>query len=174
MAFSTQRGRPRKPLNDNDPGTPELRLKHALRMTIEPIDLCLEKSLITDCQHWCGLHLRWLYTLRYGAPSVTSSYTDRQGSGGTGAETQEESAWKIDRITEYTDAIALLHAHRRYDCVMRLAVYNETPSFLSTRLRAKATEEYATARALAHAHEQLQQGLELLAHHWRRTPRNRD
>lgn len=39
MAFTTQRGRPRKPVLQHDLGTPELRLKNALGVTAEPIDL---------------------------------------------------------------------------------------------------------------------------------------
>ena len=78
MAFSTRRGRPPRPrLDDNDNGTPELQFKRALGVTREPIDLCLERNLITPDHHWCSLHLRWLYTLRYGAPAITTRYADK-------------------------------------------------------------------------------------------------
>lgn len=168
MAFTTLRGRPRKPVLHTDPGTPELRLKHALRLTAEPIDLCLEKKLITVEQHWCGLHLRWLYTLRYGAPNLTTHYTDRTTP--ASPLTNDDPEWRAQREREYQDAIALLKAANRYECVMRLAVFNEQPAFLNHLLRQKAAEGYAMTQELARSHGRLVEGLALLAGHWRRSP----
>ena len=168
MAFSTLRGRPRKPCNDNDPGTPELRLKHALRLTAEPIDLCLEKKLITPSQHWSGLHLRWLYTLRYGAPSLTIFYADSP-SPARGA-LQEDPAWRALREKEYAEAVMLLKTQRRYECTLRLCVYNESPAFLDARLLRQAANQPALATRLLQAHAELREGLRLLAHHWQRRP----
>lgn len=167
MAFSTQRGRPRKPMNDNDPGTPELRLKHALRLTAEPIDLCLEKNLITREMHWCGLHLRWLYTLRYGAPSLTRNYADGTDQSRP-PPSEDDPTWRTMREQEYHEAIAMLKANRRYECVMRLAIFNEHPAFLNPALRARLLQEPALAHQLAFAHNHLREGLTLLTQHWRR------
>ncbi len=166
MAFSTQRGRPRKPALDNDPGTPELRLKHALRFTAEPIDLCLEKNLITTEQHWCGLHMRWLYTLRYGAPSLTTHYTDHAAP--ASPPPNDDPTWRAMREQEYHDAITLLKNHRRYECVMRLTVFNEHPAFLSPLMRERALHSPAVTNQLANAHTHLREGLQLLVTHWRR------
>ena len=166
MAFSTQRGRPRKPLNDNDVGTPELRLKHALRLTAEPIDLCLEKRLITEQQHWCGLHLRWLYTLRYGAPKLTTIYVDPHEPGS--APLREDEDWRAMREREYGLATDLLKTQRRYECVMRLAVYNERPAFLDQTLYERALHEPPLAQELSRMHLRLRDGLELLVKHWQR------
>jgi hypothetical protein len=171
MAFSSLRGRPRKtapPLRDV--GTPELRLKHALNLTAEPIDLCLERALITPEQHRSGIHLRWLYTLRYGAPSLSTHYGDR---GGTPEAAVHDPQWRSMREQEYLDACRLLRAHRRYECVLRLCVYNEYPSFLSHPLRERARRDAALMQQLAQAQQQLQEGLEALVLHWR-TRRNRD
>lgn len=173
MAFSTQRGRPRNPVNDNDCGTPELRLKHALNLTREPVDLCLEKGLITAEQHWCALHLRWLYTLRYGAPSLTRNYTDRIDSpyppGG-----EDDPAWRTLREAEYHAATALLTACRRYEPVMRLAVFNELPSFLNPALSARAFREPLLAEELSRNLRHLSEGLTLLTVHWQRHPHTCD
>jgi hypothetical protein len=170
MAFTTLRGRPRKPVHshDVDLGTPELRLKHALRFTTEPIDLCLEKRLISKDHHWCGLHLRWLYTLRYGAPNLTTYYGDRQSP--ASAPQNEDAAWRSMREKEYSDAITSLKSKQRYECVMRLTVYNERPSFLSSALCAQALQSRSLARELSHNHKQVCEGLEILTQLWRRSP----
>jgi hypothetical protein len=170
MAFTTHRGRPRKEPVVTDFGTPELRLKHALRITAEPIDLYLEKDLITEKQHWCGLHLRWLYTLRYGAPSLTTRY-DVQAPGTPAAE---DVAWRSMREREYHEAARLLKVERRYECVMRLCVFNEQPAFLNGRLRERAWAEASLATQLARIHGELREGLDLLVTHWKKRPRPAD
>ena len=133
MAFTTQRGRPRaiNRVINTDSGTPELRMKHAMGATAEPIDLCLSRALITADQHWCSLHLRWLYTLRYGAPVITSRTMDRLDYQPSAEEAQE---WREMREQEYHEAIATLKQQRRYEPVMRLSVFNELPSFLRAPL----------------------------------------
>ncbi len=165
MAFTTQRGRPRTAVRETDFGTPELRLKHALGLTAEPIDLCLEKQLISKEHHWSGLHLRWLYTVRYGAPNITTRYTDRDMASAT---TTEDPAWRTMREREYHEAAQLLKSQHCYECVMRLVVFNELPAFLNAALRNRAWSEQALAERLAHHHQQLRGGLDLLATHWRR------
>ena len=166
MAFTTQRGRPRATLPTHDCGTPELRLKHALGLTSEPIDLCLEKQLITQEHHWCGLHLRWLYTLRYGAPNLTTRYTDH---GIASITLSEDPVWRTMREREYHEAAILLKSNQRYECVMRVAVFNELPAFLNAALRERARNEQAMAEKLGRSHQQLHDGLNLLAHHWRKS-----
>ncbi len=169
MAFSTLRGRPKQPTPSTDPGTPELRLKHALGLTAEPIDLCLEKQLITPDQHWCGLHLRWLYTLRYGAPSLTTRYADQDSPL---APPQEDITWRAMREREYHDAVNTLKFARYYECVMRLAVFNEHPAFLNQHLREKSWKNKALATELARLQSELQAGLQLLVTHWPRRDRH--
>jgi len=168
MAFSTLRGRPRQPAIQTDSGTPELRLKHALRLTAEPIDLCLEKRFITVEQHWSGLHLRWLYTVRYGAPSLTTIYADRDAPARPPAA--ESDDWRILREREYHEAAHLLKQSSRYQCVMGLAVFNERPAFLSPKLVARAAQHPALATELERSLTRLREGLDLLAYHWRHRP----
>lgn len=165
MAFTTRRGRPRAPALLSDPGTPELRLKHALGLTAEPIDLCLSRGLVTNEQHWCALHLRWLYTLRYGAPSLTTRYTDHAGQN---AGPEETLHWRAIREEEYHCAITLLKHKRRYEPVMRLCVFNELPSFLNHSLRERAASDTALADQLLRSHHSVIDGLDILVNHWRR------
>ena len=166
MVFTTRRGRPRTKTDEVDIGTPELRLKHALGLTSESIDLCLSHDLITKDQHWCGLHLRWLYTLRYGAPSLTTRYTDAEY--GPMSDDDNEQ-WRSIRETEYNRAANLLKTERRYECVMRLCVFNEQPIFLNTSFRQRAWQEPALANRLANSHRMVCEGLDLLVHHWRKS-----
>lgn len=164
MAFTTRRGRPAKPRDSHDPGTPEFRFKHAHGLTAEPIDLCLERQLISAPQHRSGLHLRWLYTLRYGAPSLTTRYVDAMGRGAIA----DDPAWRSLREREYREASRLLKTHHLYEPVMRLAVYNETPAFLNATLRHRAWSDADSANRLHAAHQEVQMGLELLARLWRK------
>lgn len=167
MAFTTQRGRPRKPVLHADLGTPELRLKHALRLTAEPIDLCFEKGLITQDHHWCGLHLRWLYTLRYGAPSLSTYYGDRDPPAAPLTDT--DTNWREMREREYNSAASRLRQYRRYEPVMRLAIHNEMPAFLDAGLLAKAPSSPALALRLDRLLGELTEGLDILSTLWRRS-----
>lgn len=166
MAFTSQRGRPRKSLPEFDFGTPELRLKHALRLTAEPIDICLEKLFITPQQHWCGLHLRWLYTLRYGAPSLCAHYADSASA--PNQLQSDDPAWRVLREKEYHEAIGLLKNNHYYECVMRLVVYNESPVFLNSRLQNVAITNHALYTELTRSRTQFCNGLDLLAGLWQK------
>jgi hypothetical protein len=165
MAFNTRRGRPPKAAGSTDSGTPELRFKHAHGLTMEPIDYCLDRRAITPAQHWCGLHLRWLYTLRYGAPSLTTRYDTESHSAPKNAD---DPQWRRQREAEYHEATALLRSGLHYEPVMRLCVFNEMPVFMNAALRERAWEQPAMARRLAVAQHCLTEGLELLAGHWKR------
>ena len=173
MAFSTLRGRPKARVNETetDSGTPELRMKHAMGATTEPIDLCLNRGLITRDQHWCGLHLRWLYTVRYGAPVITTRYADHINGP---SRNEDAEQWRSLREREYHEAIAALHQQRRYEPVMRLCVFNEAPAFLNTALHQRAWQDGALTHQLERTHLTLAQGLDILITLWRRQPLPRD
>jgi hypothetical protein len=165
MAFSSRRGRPPRPKTDApDLGTPELCYKRALGLTQEPIDRLLEQGLIDGNHHWCGLHLRWLYTLRYGAPVVTTRYADRRD---ISVPNDTQTAWQSMREREYADAAAMLKKANHYEPIMRLCVFNEVPAFLSDSLRKRAWHEPALAHQLSHQHRLLLEGLTLLVTAWR-------
>lgn len=162
MAFSTRRGRPPKTHSTAlDFGTPELRLKHALGATAEPIDLCLEKALINESQHRAGLHLRWLYTLRYGAPSITTRYIQNDSSPG-----EEDPSWRYNREREYLEASRLLKAHQRYEPVMRLAIFNEPPLCLSAAMRHSSLIDVTLATRIEASWRSITEGFDLLLHLW--------
>ncbi len=155
-----KRGRPKIDRPSRDAGTPELAFKRAHGETMEPLDLCLERGLLTAAQHWCGIHLRWLYTLRYGAPGVRAVDTTHLG----GLELKmDDPGWRAAREEEYHMALRLL-GRERGQMVLGLAVHNERPAFLarppSARLQAWA------ARAEAEL-ARLNEAFGLLEKHWR-------
>lgn len=165
MAFSTRRGRPpRTTSHGQDLGTPELCFKRAHGLTDEPIDRLLHRGLISQNQHWCGLHLRWLYTLRYGAPSLTTHYHDARSRLSVG---EDDPAWRALREREYTEAAGALKAAKRYEPVMRLCIHNELPAFLNPRLQAQALTIPDLAHQLAQRHQLLLEGLSTLESLWR-------
>ena len=67
-----KRGRPKIKKSRFDKGTKELRQKKALEITTHPLDYCLKHKIITYKQYLSGMKLRWLYTLKYGSPTIQS------------------------------------------------------------------------------------------------------
>ncbi len=126
MYFSNKRGRPRKTTQEKDYGTNELINKKNLNLTMEPLDLCLEKRIITEEQHQAGIHLRWLHSIQFGIPSVTvnaiysKSYSTRC----------EDLEWREAREKEYSLAINILQGLKCKTQVIDLCIYNKTPAFL--------------------------------------------
>ncbi len=127
MAFTRKRGRPKNPTPaGDDRGTPELVRKRTMALTKEALDLCLERNLITQEQHWCGIHLRWLYTLRYGAPTLRAVDPLHFG----GRELMQESPdWRREREREFNEAIAAMGPLAWK--ALALCVYNQRPACLS-------------------------------------------
>jgi hypothetical protein len=127
LHFPKKRGRPRIQRPMRDSGTPELVMKRARQETAEAFDLCLERGIITPEQHWCGIHLRWLYTLRYGAPGVRALDPTHLG----GREVKlDDPDWRIAREMEYTTAIQALNERGATTLLLSLCIHNERPAFL--------------------------------------------
>ncbi len=166
MAFSTRRGRPRvaTPKDQTDYGTPELRMKRAFQLTDEPLDLCLSRGIITQAQHRAGLHLRWLYTVRYGAPVVTTQYT---GEYSATTPTENDQDWRAAREAEYAEATQCLQNARCYEPVMRLCVFNERPPFLKINSLNNSCAPESMRDWRAPAAEKLDYGLYLLKNLWK-------
>lgn len=165
MAFSSRRGRPRAISGVPDQGTPELRSKRALGITAEPIDLCLARGIISADEHRSGLHLRWLYTLRYGAPSVTTRYLlDDAATSGITCE-----QWRSAREEEYLLATRLLKSRRLDQPVLRLTIYNELPAFLNPAMQKQSWHQPPLAERLESLRLQVSDGLSLLTSHWRKS-----
>ena len=161
FAMSRRQGRPKKTRPSIDLGTPELIYKRAYHSTMEAIDLCLEHAIITPAQHSCGLHLRWLYTIRYGAPGISAlPLTPLYNAP---LSKQDDPLWRQARETEYREAIALLKSYHCANEVMRICVHNERLFHLNQPQPSSATNPIPA----------LKEGLSLLAKHWKRNPHNR-
>lgn len=153
-AQHARRGRPRVYREERDCGTPELQFKRAHGATAEALDLCLEKGLITQAQHWCGIHLRWLYTLRYGAPGLRA--VDLLHVDGLDIE-GDDPDWRQAREAEYNDALLHIRAHGAASALINICVHNERPLFLQ-KISSRSEKELAKFR----------DGLDVLVSHWNR------
>lgn len=131
LSFSNRRGRPKTNRPVVDTGTPETVMKRLLGVTTEALDLCLERGIITPEQHWCGIHLRWLYTLRHGVPDIRA--TDLSNIGGCEYKPIEydDPLWRAEREKEYNNAINLLAKTGHAILLINLCIYNERPKFLN-------------------------------------------
>ena len=156
------RGRPKKIREEKDFGTPELQIKRTLGETAEALDLCLEKGIITPEQHWCGTHLRWLYTLRYGAPGIRAMDLNHV----SGLEIKaDDPNWRQMREAEYHHSFTLITKRGYGPLLTNICIYNERPAFLQSprkNMRQNSAEI-----------EKLRDGLELLVKHWKREKENK-
>ncbi len=169
--FSTRRGRPPKARIEHDYGTPELQAKRAVNLTDEAIDVCLERRIISRAQHWAGMHLRWLYTVRYGAPSLTSHWW--RISDDTRSPRTDHSNWRDAREQEYNEARALLTSHKCYEPVMQVVVYNDMPHFLRPDILHRAMRDPGLLQHIENERDGLQWGLQLLRECWENQAKNR-
>lgn len=124
MAFTSKRGRPKKDISENgvtDRGTPELCRKRQCSETTEVVDLLLQRGVINADQHWCALHYRWLYTLRYGSPMIQSM--DPAYVRGILHKAGHEE-WQQERELEWNEIQKelIICGYRRY--VMEACIYN--------------------------------------------------
>ena len=161
LSFPRRRGRPRSTNSKgNDTGTPELVMKRLMGETIEVLDLCLERRIITSQQHWCGIHLRWLYTLRHGAPGVRA--LDPTHLGGCEIKT-DDPLWRTARELEYHEAITLLAQSGHALIIMNLCIFNERPVFLNAR-----PTQISACKSRQRAILSVTDGLDRLVRHWHR------
>lgn len=158
VPFHRKRGRPKTIRNETDFGTPELQFKRAHGETAEALDLCLEKGIITPEQHWCGIHLRWLYTLRYGAPGVRA--LDPNHISGSDIENDDPN-WRSAREAEYNEAIGKIAARGYAMLLLNICIYNDRPLFLQN------PKNHLRANIISV--ERLRDGLDILAKHWRKS-----
>lgn len=127
MAFSCKRGRPHLHRQKKDTGTAELAARHAKGFTMEPLDICLKRNLISEEQHAAGMHLRWLHSLRFGAPTVRAY--DHSDMGGRSIAVRDET-WRAGRESEYEQSIRLLKTDGLHIMVTNTVIFNHFPRFL--------------------------------------------
>jgi hypothetical protein len=155
--LNRKRGRPKTERPMHDSGTAELIMKRLSGETTEALDLCLQRELISKNQHWCGVHLRWLYTLRFGATSVHT--IDPTHLGGIDIKTHDP-LWDNAREEEYQAALAHLSRNGFAAIVMSVCIFNERPVFL------KKPASLSTSRNSAATLKQFRDGLDILKKLW--------
>jgi hypothetical protein len=128
MGFSRKRGRPSIDREKNDIGTKELREKVAKNFTIEPLDLCLKKSLINTDEHKTGIRLRWLYTLRFGSPGISAYHPENIGQS---CFRSDNDLWLSARYSEYENMLSALEKINSKRIVMNICIFNQRVPFLT-------------------------------------------
>ncbi len=161
LTFSRRRGRPKTNRPSIDTGTPETVMKRLLGVTTEALDLCLQRNIITEKQHWCGIHLRWLYTLRHGVPSVRATDLSYIGGYEQKSSEYEDPLWRAAREKEYNTAVSLLNQSGYALLVINLCIYNEYPKSLQYSAK-KLHKVDGNTRKLC-------DGLDILAKLWNRS-----
>lgn len=155
MKFTTRRGRPRKENTGKDKGTAQLQEKRKTGLTTEPLDLCLSRGLITQEQHNAGIRLRWLYTLKMGAPTI-SAYSPE--SGGKICK-YEDAGWLARKQAEYQLMLDILDKTKSRKIVIDTCIFSNTPTFLYDKPEHLRIKNLASTKEL----ELLKDGLEALA-----------
>lgn len=122
MSFTQRRGRPKSTTTEIDYGTPELRSKRQRGITVEPLDWLRQQELITPQLHWCGMHFRWLYTLRYG--TTTAKSCDLSAQKGI-LNIREYDEWREEREQEFKQALLLLNQEALLDTALEYCVYQQ-------------------------------------------------
>jgi hypothetical protein len=129
--------------------------------TSETLDLCLALGLITTKQHWCGVHLRWLFTLRYGAPNIRA--IDPTHTKGMDIKT-DDPQWRINREKEYHEALQEITKSGHALLLMNICIYNERPKLLSSNKK----EMVSRSNDIEELKLKLQSGLNVLDSLWRK------
>jgi len=160
LSFSRRRGRPKNNRPMLDTGTPETVMKRLQGITAEALDLCLEKGIITQQQHWCGMHLRWLYTLRYGVPSVRATNLSDIENHESKSSDYEDPLWRAAREKEYNDAVNMLTKSGYSLLLINLCVYNDLPRLFPVQT-GKSTEYKEIT-------EKISSGLNILIKLWKK------
>ena len=130
-----KRGRP-KNISDNR-GTIELQKKRESNLTIESLDLCLQRKIITPVEHISGIKLRWIYTLRFGAPTIQSKLLQTKFYNSK----NYDEKFLQDLQKKYCDIIEVLKEIHAHKIVMSICIFNEFPNFLRLRKLGDYQEE---------------------------------
>ncbi len=126
---------------------------------METLDLCLEREIITHQQHWCGIHLRWLYTLRYGAPGIRALDPTHLG----GIEISiDDPEWRNAREKEYHEAMSKLSDSGHALLLVNICIHNERPKFLHAQKLDVPMLHIDRVHTISH----LCDGLDILVDHW--------
>lgn len=127
----------------SDKGTKELQKKRALHVTIEPLDLVLKNEIITASQHKIGMRFRWLYTLKFGLPTLQSkAFYELEGGL---IKKSHDDEWLYDKEKEYISIVNFLKTMRLENLIAGICIHHVAPIFL-TRAKCDAYAEETLGR----------------------------
>ena len=132
-----KRGRPKNTDINIDKGTIELQRKRKDNLTIESLDLYLQKNIITPIEHMSGIKLRWIYTLRFGVPTIQSKLLQMKFYDSKSYD--EKFLQNLQK--KYADIIEILKKVHAHKIVMNVCIFNEFPNFLRWRKPSNHQEE---------------------------------
>ncbi len=175
MPHSLRRGRPPLHKPEKDLGTPELQARRQRGLTLEPLDFCLKHGIISHDEHWAGLHLRWLYTLRFGAPTVRGVEFDKLAAAAR-SHVEHDDHWKAAREWEYNAAVDALAGCGAKRIVLDVCVFHRFPYFLEVAATLPRAKDALPALRAAlrkgsadfQEWEKFREGMKLLAKQWDR------
>jgi len=111
------------------PITNELRAKHALGMTLSPLDLSFRKGMINESMHRAANRFIFLHNARFGLASMKcrTSWNYEDGFTHRDARTDEELALIRE---EYFAVSKMLQSIKSYKFIMNVCIYDHYPGFL--------------------------------------------
>ena len=104
------------------------------KQTVEPLDLCLRKNIITPIQHRLALRLRWLYTVNFGLPTVQASNPGKV----RGRSVSKYDANTLETLRDnYKAIIEQMYINNRQATKLFLGVilHHQMPDFLCDNIR---------------------------------------
>ncbi|MFQ3307513.1 MAG: hypothetical protein ACI8ZF_000766 [Candidatus Midichloriaceae bacterium] len=122
-----KRGRPKSTNDKIDKGTKELQIKKQANITLEAIDLCLNKNIISKKEHAKCMKFRWLYTLKHGAPTLQSKLLQTYL---IWTEKQYEENFLKDMYNKYKYVLCELKKNNCDKLILGICVFNNYHKFL--------------------------------------------
>ncbi len=137
----TKKGRPTKKLPlKPDLGTKELIKKRLHDLTIEALDLCFKRGLISPDEHRAGLKLRFLYNQKFGSPSISSpELTDCKGR--NIPKFVDPSVFQ-EYMQLYAEVLNGLDYINSRKLVTDVCIFDMPPSFLTDKASVRTSLEY--------------------------------
>lgn len=152
-----KRGRPRSKVKI-DLGTLELRQKREKDWTIEPLDLCAKRHLITKEEHSAGIKFRWLFSLCYGHLKLRA-YDPSLLMGRSLLEHSEKRLKYCQ--SKYNKIIERLSIINAVEIISDICIHNHTPSFLKNMNMVNLNISYSVTRRF-YDFDKFKEGMELL------------
>ena len=127
-----RKGRPKSNKQGHDLGTPELQQKRSMRFTDDPLELCLERRIITENQYNLSFKIRMLFYSIFGHLRLKSyDIENLQGPSVFFIENEDEIRTKKSEYDHIMKNLAI----SGFDSIVRkICINGELPNFLIINL----------------------------------------